>query len=126
RGMGIFYSVTGNLTAEAAMAHIVANDIGGALGINGVMSPIELGASLGPVALRSEGANVRLALPEAESRRLDIRVENGEIVTELPLEIEREGRGVYQLAGTLGAPGGNELLVRTVRGNVLIAPASSN
>lgn len=120
RGIGIFYSVEGDLTAQASMAHIIANGIGGALELEASMSPVELGASVGPVRIASEGANVRLAVGESDSRSLDIRVEKGEIVTDLPLEIEREGRGVHRLAGALGAPGGDELRVQARRGDVVI------
>ncbi len=120
RGMGIFYSVSGDLTAEASRAHIVADGIGGSLDLSASMSPIELGASVGPVSLASVGANVRLGLAESQGRVLDISVERGEIKTELPLEIVRDGRGARRLESTFGPAGGDELIVRVVGGTVLI------
>ena len=119
RGMGIFYSVTGDLTAEASMAHIAANDIGGLLELRATRSPIELGPLTGPVRIASEGANVRIVLAEADTRRLDVRVERGGIVTDLPFEVLREGRAAI-LSGSLGAPQGAEVQVRAARGDVLI------
>jgi|GEM_PF-5208236 len=120
RGVGIFYAIEGDLKAVANMAHVTVDGVGGSLELVATKSPVELGASLGPTSLDSEGAHVRLSVAGSGPRSLDVRVENGAIITDLPLEVAREGRSASRLSGTLGSGGGAPLLVRAVGGDVMI------
>lgn len=105
RSLGRFARVGGDLTVDGLMARIQVDDVKGAVGVKGVLSPIALSNPLATVTLQSDRGNVTVDLDANVDWRLQLASERGSIYTTLPdefttsREVQRGNQRVTAIKG---------------------------